>query len=147
MVTWTTSISPPLCIGDRTLLSYEHGTRHLTVLRLIELCRELGIPAPELLTQAFQRAQLELTNLVLQVDLQAMLKNQCDKFRPMVQWARNKSNELPRGIAELRPELVRELATFAGYSYTDLTTYLAKFTPKPDDQAEPSEIDTVEDGC
>lgn len=31
----------PSGIGDRTLLSYEHGTRHLTVLRLLELCRAL----------------------------------------------------------------------------------------------------------
>lgn len=56
-------------IGDRTLLSYEHGTRHLTVLRFLELSRAIGIAAPTLLSQALQRARLELTNLVLRVDL------------------------------------------------------------------------------
>jgi len=29
----------PSGIGDRTLLSYEHGTRHSTALWLIEICR------------------------------------------------------------------------------------------------------------
>lgn len=33
----------PSGIGARTLLSYEHGTRHLTLLRFIEVCRALGV--------------------------------------------------------------------------------------------------------
>jgi transcriptional regulator with XRE-family HTH domain len=55
----------PSGIGDRTLLSYEHGTRHLTVLRLIELCHALEVAAPTLLNQAMQRAQIHLQNLAL----------------------------------------------------------------------------------
>jgi len=35
----------PSGIGERTLLSYEHGTRHLTALRFVELCRALGAAA------------------------------------------------------------------------------------------------------
>jgi transcriptional regulator with XRE-family HTH domain len=50
----------PSGIGDRTLLSYEHGTRHLTTLRLVELCRALGVAAPTLLNQALQRARIHL---------------------------------------------------------------------------------------
>lgn len=125
----------PSGIGDRTLLSYEHGTRALTVLRLVELSRELDVPAPILLSQALQRARLELTNLVLQVDLQAMLKHENSKFQPMVQWARNKLNEHPDGVVTLPPSSVRELATFVGHSYDELATYLATFTPEADDDA------------
>ena len=50
----------PSGIGDRTLLSYEHGTRHLTVLRLIELCSALGVAADAVVAHALQRARIHL---------------------------------------------------------------------------------------
>lgn len=120
----------PSGIGDRTLLSYEHGTRHLTVIRLLEICRALGFAAPTLLTRALQRARLELANLVLQVDLRALLNDESDTFRPMVQWARNKLNKHPDGVVELPPSSVAELADFVGYPYEDLAKYLARFAPE-----------------
>ncbi len=127
----------PSGIGDRTLLSYEHGTRHLTVLRLVELCRALGVPAPALLHQALQRARIHLQNLVLQIDLRQLLADESDTFRPMVQWARNKLNENADGVAELAPSSVRELAAFVGCPYRDLANYLARFIP--DDLPNPSD--------
>lgn len=120
----------PSRIGDRTLLSYEHGTRHLTVLRLIEIARAVGIPAPTLLSLALQKATVELANLVLQVDLKALLNDRSAKYRPMIQWARNKLNTNPDGIVKLSPSSVKELATFAGYSYRELANHLAKFAPE-----------------
>src|SRR5690349_10328107 len=59
----------PSGIGERTLLSYEHGTRHLTALRLVELCYALGVDAPTLLRRALQRARIHIENLPLQVQL------------------------------------------------------------------------------
>lgn len=120
----------PSGIGDRTLLSYEHGTRHLTVLRLIELCRVLGIAAPTLLNLALQRSRIHLQNLVLQVDLRFLLNDMNERFRPMHQWARNKLNDNPAGVVELPPSSVRELAAFVGCTYTELAGYLAKFIPE-----------------
>jgi transcriptional regulator with XRE-family HTH domain len=126
----------PSGIGDRTLLSYEHGTRHLTVVRLLELCRPLDVAAPTLLTHALQRARLELANLALQVDLRDLIDDKNDKFRPMVQWARNKLNKHPDGIAELVPSSVEELADFVGYTSDELANYLARFVPAvTDDEA------------
>jgi transcriptional regulator with XRE-family HTH domain len=120
----------PSGIGDRTLLSYEHGTRHLTTLRLIELCRALGVAAPVLLNQALQRARIHLQNLVLLVDLRHLLNDRNERFRPMHQWAKNKLNENPGGIVELPPSSVRELATFVGCMYPELSDYLARFLPE-----------------
>jgi len=120
----------PSGIGDRTLLSYEHGTRHLTALRLIELCRAMGVAAPTLLNQALQRARIHLQNLVLLVDLRLLLNDCNEKFRPMHQWARNKLNENPDGVVELPPASVRELATFVGCGYDELAGYLARFLPE-----------------
>jgi transcriptional regulator with XRE-family HTH domain len=120
----------PSGIGDRTLLSYEHGTRHLTVLRFIELCNALDLTASTVLTQALQRARIHLQHLVLQIDLRFLLNDRSDKFRPMHQWARNKLNDFPDGIVELPPPSVRELATFVGCTYTELANHLAKFIPE-----------------
>jgi transcriptional regulator with XRE-family HTH domain len=120
----------PSGIGDRTLLSYEHGTRHLTVLRFIELCRALGVAAPTLLTQALQRARIHLQNLVLRIDLRYLLNDRSDPFRPMHQWARNKLNENPGAVVELPPSSVRELATFTGCTFKELANHLARFQPE-----------------
>lgn len=120
----------PSGIGERTLLSYEHGQRHVTVLRLLELCRALGVTAAELLTAALQRARLELDNLALLVDLRAVVEDESTKFRPLRQWARNKLNKNKAGVAELAPAGVDELADFLGYDRQELVTYLARFLPE-----------------
>jgi transcriptional regulator with XRE-family HTH domain len=122
----------PSGIGDRTLLSYEHGARHLSVIRLIEIARIFDIPAPTLLTAALQRAQTELANLAIKVDLQALLNDDNDKFRPMAQWAKNKLNKTPDGVTELAPSSIKELADFVGYTYQDLAKHLARFAPEED---------------
>jgi len=124
----------PSGIGDRTLLSYEHGTRHLTALRFIEISQALEVPAPTLLNQALQRARIHLENLNLRIDLRFMLNDRSDKFRPMHQWARNKLNEAPDGVAELPPASVRELATFVGCRYEELAGWMARFWPEDTDR-------------
>lgn len=136
----------PSGIGDRTLLSYEHGVRHPTVLRLLEICRALGVPAPTLLTQALQRARVELANLVLQVDLRALINDKSDTYRPMDQWARNKLNKYPDGVVELPPSSVEELADFVGYTYQDLANYLAKFTPESTFAYDTSKVTAISAG-
>ncbi|MFC4855269.1 helix-turn-helix domain-containing protein [Actinophytocola glycyrrhizae] len=119
----------PSGIGDRTLLSYEHGTRHLTLLRFIELCGALGVAAPALLNQALQRGRVHLRNLVLQVNLRHLLDDRNDRFLPINRWARNKLREYPDGVVELSPSSVREMATFIGCPYHELANYLARFIP------------------
>jgi hypothetical protein len=120
----------PSGIGARTLLSYEHGTRHLTLLRFIELCAAMDAAAPTLLNQALQRARIHLQNLALQIDLRHLLNDRNDKFLPLIQWAHNKLIDYPDGIVELPPSSVRELATFMGCPYHELAAYLATFIPE-----------------
>ena len=120
----------PSGIGDRTLLSYEHGKRHLTLLRWIELCRALEVASPVLLARALQRARIHVENMALRIDLRFLLNDRSDKFRPMVQWARNTLNEHPDGVVEIEQSAVRHLALFAGCGYLELANYLARFIPE-----------------
>lgn len=119
----------PSGIGDRTLLSYEHGTRHLTALRLIELCRALGVDAPTLLAHALQRARIHIENLPLKIDLHTLLEDGSGTFRPITQWARNALIEHPDGIAEVEPAVVQNLALCIGCTNQQLANYLARFLP------------------
>lgn len=117
----------PSGIGDRTLLSYEHGTRHLTLLRFIELCGALGAAGPVLLQRALQRARRELETLVLQVDLHALVNDRSSTYPHLVQWAHNTLIEVPEGVVDVEPAVVRNLARCFGCDYRELTGYLAGF--------------------
>jgi transcriptional regulator with XRE-family HTH domain len=119
----------PSGIGDRTLLSYEHGARQISVLRLIELAQTLGVPASVLVSDALQRARLHLHNVVLRVDLRQLLQDDNINYRPMFQWARNRLNESRDGVVEVTPSGVRELAAFLGRTPAEMSTYLAAFAP------------------
>jgi transcriptional regulator with XRE-family HTH domain len=122
----------PSGIGDRTLLSYEHGTRHLTALRLIELCQVLEVGAPRLLGLALQRARARLENLTLWVDLRALLDHNTTEFRPVKVWAHRILAEHPDGVVEVAPAAVETLAIMIGCPRGDLAAYLGRFVPAPE---------------
>jgi transcriptional regulator with XRE-family HTH domain len=119
----------PSGIGERTILSYEHGARELAVLRLLELCAVLEANPSGVLNFALQRAKILLENMDLQIDLRALLDNHNPTFRPMHQWARNKMNRHPDGITTLAPTAARELADFIGCTHNELASHLARFIP------------------
>lgn len=122
----------PSGIGERTLLSYEHGARNFSFLRFLELCRALGVDAPSLVRRALQRARIHLQNLTLRVDLRELLQDRSNTYRPVMQWARNTLNENPNGTVDIEPVVVKHLALFVGCGYHDLANYLAQFIPEKD---------------
>ena len=119
----------PSGVGTRTLLSYEHGTRTMTITRFTEICHVLGVSATELLGRAFQRARIRLEELVLQVDLMALLADDALGLVPVHRWAHHKLRRQQSRVAELTPEAVTELADAFGCSKQELTEYLAGFIP------------------
>lgn len=131
----------PSGIGERSLLSYEHGTRHLTALRLIEVCNALGDDAPTLLARALQRARIHIENMPLKIDLSALLQDGSGTFKPLVQWAHNALNENPSGIVDVEPVVVWNLALVIGCTCQQLANYFARFLP--DDTGVPGETDSA----
>ena len=122
----------PSGIGERTLLSYEHGTRQLTLLRLAELSWALGTDAPTVFARGLQRAKLLVDKLTLAVDLHALLADERVMFRPLAQWAKNTLNDHRSGIVEVQPDVVRNLARFIGCTQQELIDHLVRFTPDVD---------------
>lgn len=127
---WQLVARLPSGIGDRTLLSYEHGTRHLSMVRFIEICWALGVDSATLHARALQRARIHMETMNLQVDVRHLLRDETPAFRPMAQWARNALNEHPDGVVFVEPAVVRNLALFVGCPRSDLVDYLARFVPE-----------------
>lgn len=119
----------PSGVGARTLLSYETGARTMTISRFIEICHELGVSANELLGRAFQRARIRLVEVVLQVDLVALLADDAPGLVPVHRWAHRKLRRQRSRVAELTPDAVTELADAFGCSKHELIAYLAGFIP------------------
>jgi hypothetical protein len=119
----------PSGIGDRTVLSYEHGSRQVTVVRFIELCQTMRADMPTLARRALQRARIQIGNVPLQVDLRMLAKDESSTYRPMRHWALNTLNDYPDGVMEIEPAVIQNLARFIGCTYLDLAAYLARFLP------------------
>jgi len=119
----------PSGISDRSLLSYEHGTRQMTLLRLAELCWALDVAPPTVFARGLQRARLLVQKLTLAVDLQALLADERVTFRPLEQWAKNTLNDCPNGIVEVEPMVAKNLARVIGCTPNELTDHLLRFTP------------------
>ena len=117
----------PSGIGDRTLLSYEQGIRHLSVIRFVEISKVLGVAASELLGQALEKAR-ELHAFSLRVNLRAILRDQRDGFESVRRWAKNRTEIDPSMEVLLAPMTVRELAVALDYPHATLAAYLAEFT-------------------
>ena len=126
----------PFTIGDRTLLSYEHGARQLTLLRFVQLCHALGVSAASVLSTALQRARAHLDMLALRIDLHALLCDTTPEFQELHRWARYKLKRHGSRVIDLPPTAVAELADFLNRPADDLASYLAQFVPDDHPPAE-----------
>ena len=117
----------PSGIGDRTLLSYEHGIRQLTVVRFLEISKVLGVAAHELLRRASEKA-LDLSAFSLRVNLRAVLRDKQTEFEPVRLWATNRLKSNPTTEVLLTPTTLGEIAAALGFSHGALAAYLAEFT-------------------
>lgn len=117
----------PSGIGDRALLSYEHGTRHMTVVRLVEISRELDVTASEILRKASMKAR-DFRNYAIDVNLRSVLQDEQKGFEPIRTWAQNRLNGNPNHEVLLAPATLAELATAFGFSHDALAAYLIEFT-------------------
>lgn len=117
----------PSGIGDRTLLSYEHGDRFLSVVRFVEICRTLGVASSEILHKALEKAR-DLRTFSLRINLRAVLRDNREGFETVRRWAKNRLKDNPTTEVLLPPTTVREMAAVLGFSHNTLASYLAEFT-------------------
>ncbi|WP_414637399.1 helix-turn-helix domain-containing protein [Actinophytocola sp.] len=120
-------------IHSQTLAGYERGTIQCTIRRFVEICRAMGVSAPDLLQWSMQRAEVDLRTTGLQIDLHAVLHDKQKRLLPLRRWARKRLVEDPRGsgVAHLEWAVVHEMATMFGISRSQFVKDLIAFTPRP----------------
>lgn len=117
----------PSGIGDRTLLTYEHGIRHMTVARLVEVCRVLEVSATVILHRAMEKAGA-LQGLSFKVNLQELLQDQQPGFEQVRRWAAIRLRETSNAELTIAAATVREMAAVLGMTHRQLAAYLVEFT-------------------
>ena len=116
------------------MLETERGKRAVKISRLVEISDELGADPAALFRRGLQRARVNVANMSLDVDLQA-LADECRRgptmFRSLRQWALNALNDNSDGVMAVEAAGVRNLALLLGCSHQELADYLREFTPPP----------------
>ncbi|WP_020666346.1 helix-turn-helix domain-containing protein [Amycolatopsis nigrescens] len=81
-------------VSVQTLATYELGTRHCSVVRLMELCQALDVSAVELLARVQARvADAER----VRVDLTALVRHRGTELLPLRRWAEHRLARSPAG--------------------------------------------------
>jgi transcriptional regulator with XRE-family HTH domain len=118
-------------ISAQALANYEYGIRPCSVVRLVEICDALNVPATDLLALALQRAEIHPYTGHIQVDLHAVAADKHTELKPLRKWARNRLEHdfEGTGVARLSHAVIGELALFIGMDRSDFVQLLLKFTP------------------
>lgn len=125
----------PFSIHVQTIAGYERGSVQCSASRFVLLCETMGVPAPEVLAWAMQRAGIDLPTTGVQVDLHAVVHDRTPDLLPLRRWARQRLKDGPdssgAGVARLAWSAVQEMATMFGMGLDDFARTLVVFTPRP----------------
>jgi transcriptional regulator with XRE-family HTH domain len=122
----------PFRLHAQTLAAYERGTIQCTIRRFVEICRVIGAPAPDVLSWALQRAEVDLQFIGIQIDLPALLKDTKAELAPLRNWASKRlASSGEAGIVRLQLAALQEMAVLFDIDQTELVRELIRFTPQP----------------
>lgn len=111
-------------ISETAIRSYELGYRHVTAMRLIEICEALGVSAAEIIDDVCMHANA-LTVIPIQVNLRQVAKSTSEPHDSVRQWAKGRLRTDPStGSVLLGPSAVRELSPAFGLTHMELAAFL-----------------------
>lgn len=118
---------------SRTLLSYEQGSRDLSISRLVEYSQVLDEDPPGILSCALVRVGM-LTELTLYVNATDIARDLTSEFSRAQSWARRRSRQYPNETTvRLDPTAIRELAVVLEYEFIALSAYFYQFSDRNPD--------------
>jgi AraC-like DNA-binding protein len=123
-------IASRMGLGARHVGRLERGETVASLPRFLDWCRAVGVDSPTVLTLALQRRGMHQADLPLLVDLRRLIAADGKKFRPMIKWARNRLIQNPRGLVEVHPSTVEDLAGLLNCDHRALREHLAGFIPE-----------------
>lgn len=86
-------------ISLQTLATYELGTRQCSVVRLVEICAALDIPAHQVLARVHERMFGDVPAGHLTLNLIAIVADDRPELTPLRRWAKGRLHQLPLGHA------------------------------------------------
>lgn len=117
-------------ISQQTLATYELGTRHCSVVRLVELCLAMDEQPPELLARVQRRLFPQQPGGV-RVRLQALAELADPEFAPLRRWSQGRlrqagtaADETAADVVLLDPHAIHWLAQLCGMDAAELATRL-----------------------
>ncbi|WP_394613396.1 helix-turn-helix domain-containing protein [Lentzea sp. JNUCC 0626] len=93
-------------ISLQTLATYELGTRQCSVVRLVEICHALDVPAHEVLARVHERFFGDTPAGHLTLSLTAIAASDNPRILPLKRWAAGRLHALPPGAS---PEIHLDL--------------------------------------
>lgn len=122
----------PTELHVKTLATYEQGIRQCTVVRLVEICRTLGVAAADVLSRAQLHMAVDLQKVGLEVDLHAVAGDTRSELRLLRRWARNRlANNPACGVVHLIPGALQEMAAVLGLTVAELVHQLEMYPAVP----------------
>lgn len=84
-------------ISLQTLATYELGTRQCSVVRLVEICHALDVPAHEVMARVHERVFGDTPAGHLTLNLDHIVAHESPKLVPLRRWAQGRLHQLPPG--------------------------------------------------
>ena len=83
-------------ISLQTLATYELGTRQISVIRLVEICRALDELPHELIARVHERVFTDLPDGRVRIDLRKVVRDRQPELLPLRRWATGRLAAEPR---------------------------------------------------
>lgn len=117
-------------ISLQTLATYELGTRHCSVVRLVELCTALGEPPQDLLGRVHRRVFGDDPGQI-RVNLASVVADDSPGLSPLRRWAEDRLKRSSSPEIQLDRSALERMAELCRMSTAQLLAKLAELSPGP----------------
>ncbi|MCR3719215.1 MULTISPECIES: helix-turn-helix domain-containing protein [Prauserella salsuginis group] len=117
-------------ISLQTLATYELGTRHCSVVRLVELCMALGEPPQDLLARVHRRVFGDDPGQV-RVNLAGVVADDSPGLAPLRRWAEDRLKQSNTPEIQLDRSAVERMAELCRMPTAQLLAKLAELSSNP----------------
>ncbi|GAA1203578.1 helix-turn-helix transcriptional regulator [Prauserella alba] len=117
-------------ISLQTLATYELGTRHCSVVRLVELCMALGEPPQDLLARVHRRVFGDDPGQV-RVNLAGVVADDSPGLSPLRRWAEDRLKQSNSPEIQLDRSALERMAELCRMPTTQLLAKLAELSSNP----------------
>lgn len=109
-------------ISLQTLATYELGTRHVSVVRFVEICLALDMPPHEVLSRVHERVFTDTAVGRIRVDLRRVVRDRTPELQPLRRWAKGRLDETGARTTDVQLDIaaLEQMAELCGLQTVEL---------------------------